>query len=45
MKGFKKIFIFLLCWNDPNSEKDNPNHNKNTNYNTHVRIMSYGKPR
>lgn len=41
--GYYVSNVFKL--NDPNSEKDNPNHNKNTNYNTHVRIMSYGKPR
>ena len=35
--------VFKL--NDPNSEKDNPNDYKNENYNTHVRIMTYGNPR
>lgn len=34
--------VFKL--NDPNSEKDNPNDYEKDNYNTHVRIMTYGKP-
>lgn len=43
--GYYVSNVFKL--NDPNSEKDNPDEDnkKNDNYNTHVRIMTYGKPR